>query len=450
MFPNPQDALPLPRKPNLEQYRKLAKELVRAAKTGREDALHEWAERWVTSLVKQSKLTVTKHSPVRAESWTKKVVGFGSKQLLDKRQAATLSKAQLVIARSQGFESWPKFSKHLQQLADLQSQTSQFEAAADGIVNGDAARLKLLLRENPALARARSTREHRATLLHYVSANGIEGYRQKTPKNTIEITKILLDVGAEVDATCSVYGSDCTTLGLTATSIHPAIAGVMNDLLALLLDRGACVNKRGSAGQVHSLVFACLANGQPGAARFLASRGATLDFVSAAALDHIEIVKEKFNSDISRKLGLSQQLLQEALRYACSYGANRVVEFLLEGGTDLAEHGGDGQTGTHYAVIFGQLDTLKLLLKHHPPLEAKNMYGGTVLGQTLWSAAHGGDPELYSQIIETLIAAGAKLPERHVPVNSKIDALLERYGSRPEPNWWWYGEEPADKRRFRL
>jgi hypothetical protein len=68
-----------------------------------------------------------------------------------------------------------------------------------------------------------------------------------------------------------------------------------------------------------------------------------------------------------------------------------------------------------------------------------------VLGQTLWSAAHGGDPAIYSQIIETLIAAGAKVPERHVPVNPTIDALLERHGSRPEPKWWWYGEEPADQ-----
>jgi hypothetical protein len=103
--------------------------------------------------------------------------------------------------------------------------------------------------------------------------------------------------------------------------------------------------------------------------------------------------------------------VQEAFLYACGYGANRVIEFLL-GRLDLAGHTGDGQSGAHYVVIFGRPDTLKLLLKQSVPLEAKNMYGGTVLGQTLWSAAHGGDPELYSQIIETLIAAGAKIPER--------------------------------------
>lgn len=444
MFPNPQDALPLPQKPNLEQYRKLAKGLVRATKTG-EDAIREWAKRWVTVLVHQSGNVINRNQPVRIESWCKRVAEYATKELVEKKRA-TLTNAQFVIARSQGFESWPKFSKHLQQLAHSKSPTSQFEAAVDAIVNGDAPKLKRLLRVNPELVRTRSKREHGAALLHYVSANGVEGYRQKTPKNIVEITKILLDAGADVNATCYVYGSDCTTLGLTATSVHPAEAGVMNDLLQWLLDCGASMEKKGSAGHAHTLVFACLANGRLEAARFLASKGAPLDFVSAAALDHLDVVKEKFNPDGTRKTDLSEDLMHEAFRYACGYGANRVIEFLLERGTDLSEHSGDGQTGTHYAVIFGRLDTLKLLLSYNPPLELTNMYGGTVLGQTLWSAAHGGDTELYSQIVETLIAAGAKVPERHVPVNPQIDALLLRHGSESEPKWWWYGEEPADKR----
>lgn len=55
---------------------------------------------------------------------------------------------------------------------------SKFESAVDAIVNGDA--LKKLISEQPELVRARSTREHRSTLLHYVSANGVEDFRQKT------------------------------------------------------------------------------------------------------------------------------------------------------------------------------------------------------------------------------------------------------------------------------
>jgi len=54
----------------------------------------------------------------------------------------------------------------------------------DAIISGNITTLKRLLHENPELIWARSTREHRATLLHYTGANAVEGYRQKTPKNT--------------------------------------------------------------------------------------------------------------------------------------------------------------------------------------------------------------------------------------------------------------------------
>lgn len=57
-----------------------------------------------------------------------------------------------------------------------------------------------LLHDHPELVRARSTREHRSTLLHYVSANGVEDFRQKTPKNILDITKLLLTAGADVNA----------------------------------------------------------------------------------------------------------------------------------------------------------------------------------------------------------------------------------------------------------
>jgi len=71
----------------------------------------------------------------------------------------------------------------------------------------------------------RSTRDHHSTLLHYVSANGVEDFRQKTPPNIVEITNLLLDAGAEVDAESDAYGGGCTTLGLVATSVHPEQAG---------------------------------------------------------------------------------------------------------------------------------------------------------------------------------------------------------------------------------
>jgi hypothetical protein len=93
---------------------------------------------------------------------------------------------------------------------------------------------------------------------------------------------------------------------------------------------------------------------------------------------------------------------------------------------------------------------VRLLLKHDPPLEAVNSYGGTVLGQALWSAAHGGDAETYIAILEALTAAGAKLPERHVPVNASVDAWLRERGSGVELGWYWYGERPRSEKRRNL
>jgi hypothetical protein len=225
MFPNPQSALPLPLRPSLERYRKIAKELVRACKSGQPESLRAWAEQWVEVLVQLSGIEITPQLPVRTRDWVDEVESFARRQLAENRICA-LSDAQFVLARSHGFESWPKLVRHLESLASGNSSASRFEAAADAIAGGDAATLKHLLGEEPELVRARSTREHGATLLHYVSANGVEGYRQKTPLNIVEIAEILLRAGAEVDATADVYGGGCTALGLAATSVHPELAGV--------------------------------------------------------------------------------------------------------------------------------------------------------------------------------------------------------------------------------
>jgi len=193
-------------------------------------------------------------------------------------------------------------------------------------------------------------------------------------------------------------------------------------------------------------VVGALANGRGEAAVFLAERGARLDLESAAGVGRLDFVQRFFNADGSLKRKTSRKQLRSALRNACAWGRLNVVEFLLDHGVELSVHGGDGQSPLHCAAITGQLETIKFLLKHDAPLEARNIYGGTVLGQTLWSAAHGGDPKLYTAIIETLIEAGAKIPERHVPVNKPIDDLLRRYGSEPEPTWYWFGEKPLRTR----
>jgi hypothetical protein len=398
MFPNPQSALPFPPRPNLERYRKIAKDLVTACKSGGPEAVRAWAKGWVDALFKLSGVIITPQLPVRIQRSIEDVADFARRKLFGDEQNAgtcTLAAAQFVIARSHGFGSWPKFVAHLRALEVENSSVSRFEAAADAIVSGDAATLNRLLREDPELIRQRSLREHGASLLHYVSANGVEGYRQRTPDNIVEIAEILLDAGAEVDRTANVYGGGCTTLGLAATSLHPELAGVQQALLETLL-----------------------------------AYGARLDFAGAAGLGLLDAVKTRFTDDRAN--------LNEAFLYACRYGRDPVVEFLLDRGADLAA---SSQTALHWAVIGGHLSTVKMLVSRQAPLELENAYGGSAWGQTLWSAAHGGDPDLYIAILETLRAAGAKIPERHVPVNKTVDDWLEQHGSQAEPSWHWYGEK---------
>lgn len=373
------DAKKLPARPSLEQYRKQAKELLKACKTGDPDAIER---------IK------------RCHHHSSKSNDPG---IL--RGKFALADAQLVIAREHAFESWPKFVKHIKALTQEKSPVSQFELAADAIVAGDALALKKLLRENPELIRQRSTRVHRANLLHYLGANGFEDYRQKSPKNVDEIAKILLSAGAEVDAVEDTYGKG-TTLSLVASSIHPKRAGVQIALLGTLLDAGAAVD--GIPGGSSPLISA-LHNGRGEAAEFLANRGALLDLEGAAGVGRLDLVKSFFDEDGSLKANATKAQMESGFLWACEYGRNEVVDFLLQRGTDVRAQSNTGLTGLHWAVVGGKLATIKLLLERGAPLEEENVYGGTALGQALWSAFNGDSGIDYLPVIEMLIHDGAKV-----------------------------------------
>src|SRR5437762_78719 len=99
MFPNPQEALPLPPSPSLERYKKIAKELVAACKSGDEKAIAEWSRRWVEGLIRLSGVTFNRDLPANPGQWIDKVEDFARRTLHEK---CTVTAAQFVIARSHG------------------------------------------------------------------------------------------------------------------------------------------------------------------------------------------------------------------------------------------------------------------------------------------------------------------------------------------------------------
>ena len=415
MYPDPTTALPLPPRPDLEHYRKRAKELVKACTSGDPDAIRLWAKQWLAALAGRSQDTAQRREiGARADE----MATFARARLSPSGTSSAscrLADAQFVIARAHGFPSWPVLVTHLESLARSGSPVSAFEAAADAIVAGEEATLERLLREHAALIRARSTREHRATLLHYVSANGVEGYRQKTPANTVRVARILLEAGAEVDAQAEVYGGGCTTLGLAATSAHPHGAGVQRELLNLLLAHGARMDLPGLAGNRHSLVRACFANGQPDAAEYLAGRGAPLDLPAAAGVGRLDVVQTFFDEGGRLRGGASRPQMLEGFSLACAFGRADVADFLLDRGIDVnaeLSHHGRGHTGLHTAAYRGHVDVVRLLLERSARVAVLDREWGTtplVWALTGWSDRPGTDPSRYRSIVALLVAAGAKV-----------------------------------------
>jgi hypothetical protein len=140
-----------------------------------------------------------------------------------------------------------------------------------------------------------------------------------SPENSAEITELLLDAGADVDAEADVYESGCTALGLVATSQPPSVSGVQLQVIDVLLDHGAQMDRPGLAGRRTALVHACLANGQPKAAEHLAGRGAALDLAGAAGLGRIDVLRGYFADDGSLKPSVTNTELKDGFALACAY-----------------------------------------------------------------------------------------------------------------------------------
>src|SRR6185295_2008655 len=140
-----------------------------ACKSDDEDAIVVWARKWASTLAKQSGVEFRRPLPVIVSRWTDQVSRFVRRTITENAGRCRLADAQLMLARSHGFVTWARFSKHLNGLKEKGSVIARFETAADAIIKGNTKTLKRLLREDPRLVQARSTREHGATLLHYVS-----------------------------------------------------------------------------------------------------------------------------------------------------------------------------------------------------------------------------------------------------------------------------------------
>jgi hypothetical protein len=367
------DLKPLPFRSTLEEYRKQAEELLDAHRSGDSQAIrviHENHPRYLDSKIPWLPKNISDDEIRRAE--------------------LEFSDAQLTIARWYSFQSWPALAEYVEAVTRKGSPVFRFESAVEAVITGDLAALKSLLRKDPELIRARSTRitnfdppVHRATLLHYVAANGVEGYRQKTPKNAIDVAKILLNAGAEADALADLYGGHYTTMSMLVSSCHPAKAGVQIALVETLLDFGAAVEGRGSVKWGSPLMTA-LIFGYPSAAEALVRCGARVDHIAAAAgLGRV--------AEAERLLAAADgESRRRALALAAQHGHADIVRLLLDAGEDPSRYNPEGNhshaTPLHQAVIGGHEAVVRLLVERGARLDIKDtIYQSTPLGWAMYA-----------------------------------------------------------------
>lgn len=136
------DTLPLPPRPNLEQYKKRAKDLVAAANSKDPAAVRSWATAWLGTLAKLLGVTVT---PFVQGSFDRAVAHIEERvreRLTVAGAKFALAEAQLLIAQAHGFENWAEFASHVERPFRGHAEGREFEAAADAIVSGDLATLE--------------------------------------------------------------------------------------------------------------------------------------------------------------------------------------------------------------------------------------------------------------------------------------------------------------------
>jgi RNA polymerase sigma factor (sigma-70 family) len=175
-------------------------------------------------------------------------------------------------------------------------------SAVEAIANGDADKLRSLIRANPSMVNVSGTLDFRygdhsyfagASLLHFLTGHPTP--YNTLPDNVLEMIEILLDAGADPNATIIVGH---TMVSLICYDV-PRNKGVLIDMIDLLVCRGADPN----AGFGRCALENALWHGETEAARALLRHGSSYDLRLAAGVGRADLMDEFFVADGSLRGG---------------------------------------------------------------------------------------------------------------------------------------------------
>lgn len=335
----------LPPRPDLDQLRRQARDLLRAARGGDPDAT----------------------ARIRAVS-----------------SVLALTSARLAIAREYGFPSWARLKTEVEaRTRDLAEQAAAFceasiqdwtgraarmlaatpeiagHSLATAVVLGDTARVREAIGHDPAAATRPDPRTG-WTPLHAVCASCWHHLDPARAEGLTAVARLLLDAGA--DPAGSIRGPR----GGTWTPLRCAVAGAANPaIVRLLLERGAVPDD-------HDLYLACFGGDGNESLRLLLARSPDVSQttalsapVSTGDTEAVRLLLEA-GADPNRPLPRDDgepawPALYAAIQADCPV---ELAELLLDRGADPDGAGPDGRSPYRLATSLGRDDLTALLRRH--------------------------------------------------------------------------------------
>lgn len=350
----------LPSRPSLAQLKIQASELRRLHRDGKRSAAAR----------------ILAHHP--------RMKGQPPQAVLDRPLA--LADAQLVLAREYGFDTWAALKLRVEvgsRVAKFKPHP-RFDEAVAAMDAGDLQRLRNLITSDPALVHARTNLEPpyhyftAATLLHHVAGNPDRGRLDGTlgplPRNSVEIARVLLDSGADVNAS-TLGRNGGTTMGLLVTSKQASDAGLSGPLMDLLLKHGAKLDLK-----TPDALDGSLTNHAPRAAEKMIELGAKADVFAAAALGRMDLLRDCFDTEgrlrscprRRGKLMTERDAIGLAMLFAYVRAQAEAVDFLLEKDGNWNMIGVNNGTALHRAAWQGDLGMVQRLVAKGADMSNRN------------------------------------------------------------------------------
>jgi len=386
---------------NLEQLRKQAKELARAARAGEASAVARLGE--LPPRLASAQLVLAREQGY--SSWPA-LVHEVSEQLfhtdLDYYEGRaygiasvngiSLADARRDLAQRHGLSGWTELTRRVQALASGEEPPAPFMRAYRAVEDGDLERLRALLDEHPELVRQRGT-------------NGNDLFGMAGDRDMI---RMLLERGADVNR-----GNDYGW-----TKLHQAGYGDDRELAELLLAAGARADlyARGDGGT--PLVVA-LFWGHRDVVDVLGLEPRNLRV--AAGLGLVELIDELSGTPAAgahrgfyRPHGGfpawepsdgPQEILDEALVWAAKSGRVEAIDRLVELGAGLDADPYRG-TALTWAACNGRVDAIRRLVALGADVNARGTFGGPDHGHGV-TALHLAAQSGRAEAVEALLELGA-------------------------------------------